>query len=105
MKSIILAVLLTGCAHGAHKGHKYDTLCNSWIGSSPDQLVTEWGIPSNRMTMQDGSEIYEYNETGKTNFSSYGFGSMMARTSSCKTIFTIKKNRVTGFNWQGKCKA
>lgn len=55
MRYLIIAVmlmLLGGCATTA----KFETLLNSWVGSTEDQLVRRWGPPSS--TYETGGTKY-----------------------------------------------
>jgi|GEM_PF-2136539 len=63
----ILAVLLTaltgslsGCADWYPSEKGYRQALDTWIGSTGEQLVAQWGAPAGEHTSPDGRKIYQY---------------------------------------------
>ena len=52
----LLLTLLSGCATTAN----YEKILNSWVGTSVDNLVMQWGPPSNSYPLSNGGRVLEY---------------------------------------------
>ena len=121
MKHILLLalVMVAGCA----TTEKYEESLRSWVGSSPDQLISQWGPPDSSFTT--GTSTYltysqgrTYNVPGvaPTYQTTCSFGVCTTNAvggspgytinSHCKTTFTVQGNQITSWRWEGNsCKA
>lgn len=122
MKSILLTVailalssfLLIGCATEA----KYQATLNSWVGSSEDSLVEQWGPPtsvyetkkkryltyfsSGQMYLPGTPPSYNTSFVGNTAYTRQVGGSSPTMVNlSCKTVFTLEKGYITLWNYNG----
>lgn len=114
--SILLSVLfLTSCA----TTQKYETVLDSWVGSSEEKLVSLWGPPDSvyvisntkkMLTYSSASNVilpgsaphYTTNYIGNTAYTtSYGGSSPISVDLSCKTSFTVDKGQITQWRWEG----
>lgn len=53
---VVLLLVLSGCATTAN----YENILNSWTGSNVDNLVMQWGPPSNSYPLSNGGRVLEY---------------------------------------------
>lgn len=104
-------LLLTACATRSN----YDSMLQSWVGVSSDELVNVWGGPDSIYTRNDGVKLMTYNSTriaatpGYGVFGSnngFGFGTAFpaydTETRRCKTTFYVStKREVTGYTFSG----
>lgn len=91
---VLLSVLLgtlsvAGCATTAG----YKRVCDSWMGSNVNTLITAWGPPSDTYTMPNGQVMYTWLNVGGTRvFSNYNQYLNMVTSNEvtywCKTTMT-----------------
>lgn len=53
---VALISLISGCATTKN----YESILDTWLGSSADDLVASWGPPQNSYTLSDGGKVLEY---------------------------------------------
>jgi hypothetical protein len=56
-----LAGSVAGCA-GLRTQEGYRQAMDSWIGSTGEQLVAQWGPPAQEHTSPDGAKLYQYRD-------------------------------------------
>lgn len=49
-------IFVAGCATTAG----YELVLNTWVGDSTDHLISSWGIPTNKYSLNDGGVVLEY---------------------------------------------
>lgn len=105
-----LTLTLAGCATGP----SYQSVMDSYVGASRDQLINKWGYPHRRHTLP-GGEAFEYvrsssvqmpvmvNHVGNQSYAAGGG----TRSHYCRTVFELDHSgRVNRVTWQGNsCKA
>jgi hypothetical protein len=57
-----LAGSLSGCAGWYPSEQGYRQRLDSWIGSTGEKLVAQWGVPTGEHISPDGSKLYEYKD-------------------------------------------
>jgi len=55
---LLLATILVGCTFPTELGYRQRV--ETWIGSTGEILVAQWGLPAAEHTSPDGSKIYAY---------------------------------------------
>lgn len=105
MRFILLfltAGFLSACATTA----KYEAKLNTWVGKNESDLVSQWGVPNNTYSLNDGSKLIMYQHNGGS--ASVPIGNMYYTESYwCKTTFTIDGSGVVK-NWKhegNKCES
>lgn len=93
----LMILLLSGCA--TESGYK--RIVDSWMGSSKDNLIDTWGVPTNNYKADKHTEYFSYIDTS---ISSDGSGNIY--NWKCETTFTITDDVVTSWKYKGnKCRA
>lgn len=70
------AMLLSGCVSA--EGYRQHMSLN--VGKTGDQLQVEWGIPSDRSVLSDGSELWVYHRTSESRSGGYWTERQSSRT-------------------------
>ncbi len=56
VRPVLIVLLLSACATRA----KYMAKIQTWVGSSADELISQWGPPSSSTPLSDGGRVLEY---------------------------------------------
>lgn len=95
----LLFLALLGTQAGCATTGKYEAKLQSWINNNADDLIREWGPPTNSATLANGEKIYQYNSDQGAYFDY--FGRMIPN--NCRTDFTISPaNIVTDYKFIGR---
>jgi hypothetical protein len=116
----LLTAVLCGCASQAG----FEATLNSWIGSTEEQLVSQFGPPANVYTAPSGERILTYRSgrsvyvpgvapsyhattIGNTTYVNPVGGSPgFAANMHCTWSFSLRDNRVYTWRWEGNdCRA
>jgi hypothetical protein len=104
--------------------NRYEAHLENWVGKSERELVTVWGIPDKQYQMDAHTRMLAYVSRNTYFQEPAGFSTCLGgyrshfgisncyggypsvRTSSCETIFTIRKGRVVKWGHRGNdCRA
>ncbi len=105
-----LAMFLMSCA--TREG--YEKKLISWVGSSEDKLIDEWGKPVTIYESSEGEKelLYIYSIQRYSYTTLPGFGHVPnvtipipTRTVQCRTTFVIKNGVVRDWGYDGPCAA
>lgn len=108
MKLLVPCVFLMtlGCATQA----KFKAQMDTWVGSSADSLVTQWGPPQSSYPLTSGGKVLHYSRqsSGPTTYQVHG-GIVYANTynQSCDVDLTLDAlNTIIGYSFEGNaCRA
>lgn len=106
----VLSFYFAGCATTAN----YEADLNSWLGIDAEELVNQWGYPSQQIKAPNGNDVYvyEWSATGTlptyTTVNVYG-GTIFANTYGggqltywCRTFFEINEDgKIIQWKWEG----
>ncbi|WP_392561070.1 hypothetical protein RHO12_07675 [Orbus sturtevantii] len=112
--SCIFILILAGCATTA----KYEKILDSWVGASEQQLIESWGIPdgtyeagnlkflsyrySDQRILYGSPPVYVSNvRKGRIYTDVVGGTPDMIVSNWCKTTFTIEKEKVIKWTFNG----
>lgn len=113
----LFAVLIAACATTAD----IDKAKNTWQGSTYDEVVARWGVPSRQTTLSDGSQAHTWvSERGGGGYPAAvgvfggsggggigatiglpGMGMGGGEPQRCERTLTFKGGRVVNQLWQG----
>jgi hypothetical protein len=98
----VMIVTLSACATTQH----YENAINTWVGSSEEALVSQWGAPTNTYQVSDSKKILTYvHSNGGSAYTAYGVTSYS--TNYCKTEFFVGPLKtIESTRWEGNmCRA
>lgn len=108
---IVLGLLLSGCAtiRNITSSPPPLDIQGAWVGQPLLSLEThpEFGVPTEHLTLSDGSLAYVYQFNGAVHSSYTAIGSGVISSSSqtqCKFTFYAKESVITGMIWHGRCR-
>ena len=87
---LLISTLLAGCATSAN----YEKVVDSWVGSSEDELIRKWGVPTSSYSTSDN----KYITYRRTRIVDYGSGPFQK---SCETTFTLQNERIVSWSFKG----
>jgi len=107
MRPILVALLLV--ALGCATTKKYERVLQSWVGSTENQLIASWGVPT-RTYENGGMKFLEYTRSSgmmmQANYNPYVGYQGQAHSKYCTTTFTVNNDRIISWSWQGNtCKS
>jgi hypothetical protein len=112
---VMWLVLLCSCATQA----KYQAVCNSWLGSSEESLISSWGIPNGGSYSTDSTKYLTYINSsnivipgqaptyqttiyGNTAYTTqYGGSAPTTVNFHCTTTFTVKDGVISNYSFRG----
>jgi hypothetical protein len=105
VRTILVGTLLvlSSCATTA----KYEKKLQSWVGSSEEQLIMSWGVPSQTYQMPNGGKALVFGFQGQTtSYATYnqfmnGY-QVWSNTPVCVTTFFVDPaGLINNWRWQG----
>lgn len=117
---IILALLgiCTACQTPSEANYRRNM--NAWIGKTPQELISQWGQPTQVLNTAEGQDLIYMVEkqiplpgtngryaTGQLDYASPLEGTPAYQTTlSCQTIFVVQNNKIINWMFEGdNCKA
>ena len=88
--SFLLAVALIGCSSRSIENSH--TALDTWVGADADELISEWGPPTNSHGLDSGGKVlsYSWSSTGKmTQVLSSGIAYSVPIVRSCDVLFRV----------------
>jgi hypothetical protein len=58
--TLIIVILISGCASIFPTTRNYDIQLNNWVGKHVDDLVKSWGPPQNSYKLSDKGTVIEF---------------------------------------------
>ena len=89
-----LLFLLLASSPPVSAGYKDDVM-EPWLGATQDELVSKWGYP------QTANDLFKIDDE-TTIFTYRSFRDGFIGPAPCLVSFTIKKNVVTGYKYEGQ---
>lgn len=118
MQKLLLGLILICAISGCATQKKYQSILNTWLGASENQLISSWGPPDN-VYESDSSKFLTYTTSrnvvlGQTNASytttvigntayTAGSGGSPGRNynMSCRTTFEIRAGKIFRWSYKG----
>ena len=68
MITFMCICIFYGCAenNNAIRQEKYKQICNSWTNHNINDLVRQWGPPTNTYNMPNGNQVYTWSRAATT---------------------------------------
>jgi len=101
----VIIFIFTSCVSIISK--KIDEMMNSWLGANKDQLIMQWGPPSEIFDNGDDGEIWTYSYTNQTSgyayTNNYGqtFWRAPQRYKVVRQFYINKDGIIYAYRWQG----
>ena len=108
--TLIIVILISGCASIFPTTRNYDILLNNWVGKHVDDLVKSWGPPQNSYTLSDKGTVIEFYRSRIVKYHRYDYeeeDKFEVDTLWCKTIFVLdQKGMILSWKHDGNdCRA
>ena len=98
---VLMGTLPFGC--GPSRQEVLDSSMNSWVGHHRDDLLRQWGPPSQEIQLSNGGRILSYSRGTGQVFVPLG-NMVVGVPRSCRQDFEINSSgRIVSWRYEGQC--